>query len=298
MKNGPCSKVSSTDLSAPIELEPIPITQVSSFFGKSEEGSGETWRASLMGSPNPAWVKLDDNPRRTIADLVCAQVGRAMGLPIPKPFLVHVQPEDIPADSAWHGRTSACYCFASRHEGKNPQTFARLLTGNDAAARVAISRWSGLHATMIFDEWIANDDRHNGNMLYDPEGNGFWLIDHGRALTGDYWPLWGLDDPAVTTGNMLADAISGPGDLTAMEAVEIARASNASMFCATRLQWQSMDMDRHIERLDSGINPDTVRNFLVARIQHSTRLLMARIGHPQLDFAHGNDTRPVDACLH
>lgn len=35
-----------------------------------------------------------------------------------------------------------------------------------------------------FDEWIAMDDRHNGNLLFN--GDDFILIDHETAIPLDY----------------------------------------------------------------------------------------------------------------
>jgi hypothetical protein len=43
-----------------------------------------------------------------------------------------------------------------------------------------LSRWAELPKACVFDEWIANEDRHDGNIL--TNGLEFWLIDHGLAL--------------------------------------------------------------------------------------------------------------------
>lgn len=297
MTTGSSLKALPSGLSVPIAIESVPIARVSAFFGKADEGASETWRCALVGSPHHAWVKLDDDPRRVIADLVCSQVGRALGLPIPRPHLVQLEPEDIPADSAWHGRTTPAWVFASQHAGKHPKSFARHLTDHDSHMLRALAQWDGLHAAMAFDEWIANNDRNNGNMLYDPVENGFWLIDHGAALTGVYWPLWGLDDPKIVTKNMLADA-AAQDKINPREARDIANTANKHMARAADLCWDMADSDQHIARLDNSIERDAVLGFLMQRIQYTTENLMQRFGFPQLELRHGNTTRPLDARLH
>jgi hypothetical protein len=37
-----------------------------------------------------------------------------------------------------------------------------------------------------FDSWVANTDRHDGNILHGSDMS-VWLIDHGRCLTGENW---------------------------------------------------------------------------------------------------------------
>lgn len=299
MKTGSFSKKSSRDLNELIPLEPIPTARVSVFYGRSDEGrDGEIWRVNLVGSPRPAWVKLHDDARHTIADLVAAQVGRAIGMPIPKPYLAKVDLLRVPEGSAWRGQHGLRLFFASQHAGVRSRSFARILRGNDETMLRAIQSWAGFTATMIFDEWIANDDRNNGNMLYDPHNDGFWLIDHGRALTGDHWPLWGLDDPTLETGNMLVDGLRNSSMLTKLDTDGIAHESNMQMNCAAHVDWSMLDMNSHIQTLDPAISPDAIRRFLTERVVHTTRLLMGKLGLPELDLQHGYIARHLDADLH
>jgi len=51
-----------------------------------------------------------------------------------------------------------------------------------------------------FDEWVANADRHNGNLLMGTTGE-VWLIDHSHAFTGDTWTAAGLSAFGYTPVN-------------------------------------------------------------------------------------------------
>ncbi|RAN81688.1 hypothetical protein B5P43_08090 [Bacillus sp. SRB_336] len=51
----------------------------------------------------------------------------------------------------------------------------------DAAVLRRLREWADLIPAACFDEWIANNDRHGGNILYDGKDT-FWLIDHGMAI--------------------------------------------------------------------------------------------------------------------
>jgi hypothetical protein len=52
--------------------------------------------------------------------------------------------------------------------------------------REKIHAWPDYGAAFSFDTWVANIDRHAGNLLIDGAGE-IWLIDHGYALTGPDW---------------------------------------------------------------------------------------------------------------
>jgi len=298
MKLGASLKTLPNDSSALCKIEPIPTSRVSAFFGKADEGCCETWRAALVGSPYHAWVKFDDDPRRIIAELVCSQVGRALGLPIPRPHLVCLQPEDIPKESTWHGIDAPRWCFASQHAGKRPKSFARHLRSEDPVFKRALSSWTGFYAAMVFDEWIANDDRNPGNLLFDPVDQSFWMIDHGNGLTGAYWPIWGLKDADIVMGNVLADELVAAATPKVTEAMRIEHTANAQMRDAANILWSEVGTEEYISKLAQGVKPEEVRGFLTDRIQHTARLLMARLGYPQLELSYGDHTRPVDASIH
>jgi hypothetical protein len=115
------------------------------------------------GSTRTAYVK--EIPTREIAvEVTCAILGNLLGLPVPDPILVRV-----PGENAIRFGSALI----------NAPPFVQFLNA-DAAVIARLKSWPQVVPAACFDEWIANRDRHAGNVLHDG-GAGFWLIDHGQA---------------------------------------------------------------------------------------------------------------------
>ncbi|PKH18308.1 hypothetical protein CIG19_21175 [Enterobacterales bacterium CwR94] len=104
-------------------------------------------------------------PDREIAvEVICSCIGREFGLPIPEPVLL------LNSDNNWF--------FGSVDIGH--PNLMQVATASDAAIIGKLEKWPPLIQAACFDEWIANPDRGNENLLFD--GSGFFLIDHGMAI--------------------------------------------------------------------------------------------------------------------
>lgn len=69
-----------------------------------------------------------------------------------------------------------------------PSEVAATLFAEAAEERSAFLRsWNRVEDAIAFDEWVANGDRHAGNLLWNEQQGDIWLIDHDCAFTG---PLW------------------------------------------------------------------------------------------------------------
>jgi len=120
-----------------------------------------------------AYVKLIP-PREIYVECVCAVVGRFLGLPIPKPLIVKVDHEvlsNIPGGEykLAFGSEDSVYPSLKRR-GLNDELFKKL---DNFKKTLDIG---------VFDEWIANPDRHGGNILFDGSDN-FTFIDHGLSIS-------------------------------------------------------------------------------------------------------------------
>jgi hypothetical protein len=113
-------------------------------------------------------------PRELMVECLCALLGRAVGLPIPRPI--------VAADDE-HG-----ILFGAEQV---PHPDLRHTALPSAIWTEHLANWKTLPRASAFDGWIANRDRHWGNLLTDGTGE-FWLIDHGLAL-----PLGLAPDAAV-----------------------------------------------------------------------------------------------------
>ena len=58
-----------------------------------------------------------------------------------------------------------------------------------------IKEWRDLGGLYAYDSWVANTDRHPGNILFGGKGrkSELWLIDHGHCFTGSDWKIGQLD---------------------------------------------------------------------------------------------------------
>lgn len=123
-----------------------------------------TWRATVRtieGDLSAIVKKIPEN--EIIVEIVCALLGRAIDLPIPRPLIVSDEKHGI--------------LFGSQDEG-HPDLKHSLIPSEMIMG--FLSLWAELPKACVFDEWIANEDRHDGNIL--TNGLEFWLIDHGLAL--------------------------------------------------------------------------------------------------------------------
>lgn len=267
-------------------LEPIGHAEVTTILGQiSEGGDGETYKAELLdaaGETVTGYVKLSLDPRRIIAELTTAQVGRALGMNIPRPFVVLLNTDDLEGfESSFYGR-GVMVCFASQQAGNRSYSLERAMRNPTQAFAKAVHTQFDLDGTIALDEFVANDDRHQGNIIYAPGKQEFWLIDHGRSLTGTYWDLWGLDDPAVEVRNLLVDNSVSEWDESVRNRV-LKKAHGLVNKCAA-LCLDELDQDGYFAKIDPATDRQDIIKFLRERIHHTVPLLCNRLqlGHLSL----------------
>jgi hypothetical protein len=166
--------------------------------------------------------------------------------------------------------------------GKRSYSLERALRKPRPYLAAAVNSKFDLAGTIALDELVANDDRHLGNIIYTPGKHEFWLIDHGRSLTGTYWALWGLDDPAIRVGNTLADESAMEWDEAQRRQI-LARAHELVNKCAN-VCLDELDRDDHFAKIDPATDKQEIINFLRERIHHTVPLLCNRLhlGHLSL----------------
>jgi len=141
-----------------------------------------------------AFVKVLPD-RDLFVECACAALGRGLGLPIPEPYIV--MPTKQALDSS--DESSDALAFGSA-DAEYPSFYKFLCDRDD------YGDWSFLEAggfavrAGVFDEWIANADRHLENILYGGRGK-FILIDHANAI-----PSW-LESEASASTNQIVERI-------------------------------------------------------------------------------------------
>lgn len=131
------------------------------------EGIRHAQRAPVMTARGETVAIVKELPLPELPiEMFCALLGRELNLPVPEPLLVV-----NPAGSAlMSGSVDMGY----------PSLHQPALAPHLALLAILLQQWPSLIPAACFDEWIANPDRHGGNLLFD--GRDFWLIDHGLAL--------------------------------------------------------------------------------------------------------------------
>lgn len=115
-----------------------------------------------------------------MVELLTALIGREINLPIPEPVIALTATDEI-----WFASVDAKHPDLSRRLTATGNTIPP--TPNNLKILSKLADWQLISEAIGFDEWIANGDRHPGNILYD--GNGiYYLIDHNQAMRLPFAP--------------------------------------------------------------------------------------------------------------
>lgn len=163
-----------------VVLTKVPLT--------GRDNINQTWKADIRSEEGDFQAIVKDIPERElVVECLCAVLGRRLGLPIPRPMLV----EDAELGILFGSEE------LSHPDLKRAELSTYLMT-------ILLSDWPRLPLATVFDEWIANPDRHGGNLLWDGNGE-FWLIDHGLALADALPPEQKLKNYLLDFATALAD---------------------------------------------------------------------------------------------
>jgi len=215
----------------------------------------DVWKARIEAQSGAyvAYVK-DVEAHIIYTECVCAMAGRSLGLDIPKPFIV---------------RDGSTLLFGCEDAGFD--SFKQFISKGDRAIAVALSQWSGLNDAIIFDEWIANPDRNQGNFLYDGNGS-FTLIDHGHAFGSPMWNTRGLSPSAV---NELAMIPISLGDIAKHKLRKDAVAKSPSYDALDKGTICTNPIFTHLLRRQE---QQTVLQFLIQNSMDLAAMIKARTG--------------------
>lgn len=163
----------------------------------SDNNINATWKAHVRTHSDTVVAYVKPLPPKEIyIECVCAILGRALNLPMPRPLIIRIAPdlmETLP--------TSYPLAFGSQDAGY--PSFRRAFDLDQEEAIKRLKQFSKVLDVGVFDEWIANWDRNIGNILYDG-GSEFLFIDHGLALSDELSP----DQPAERN-QVLSTVVSG-----------------------------------------------------------------------------------------
>lgn len=242
----------------------------------SETYRGQVLRADLT----TANVVLKDVPAREMAnELISFVLARLLALPVPDLLLAQASPDDFAVANGPQTRDGQRLVLASVDVG-TPSIFFRYTSDMPGRARLlaAFTAWPPLGRLYGFDAWIANVDRHAGNLLFGA-GAEEWLIDHGHAFTGASWNRSDLN-PTLAYRHRLSEWLTSHLTVDGREM----RARQAG---ALEADLRVIDVDAaisaaHLPLLLSTEDLNTIRVFLADRVRFVARLASAALGTPVL----------------
>ncbi|MEW6563296.1 MAG: HipA family kinase [Pseudomonadota bacterium] len=244
---------------------------------------GKPQRISDLGNVSPLWKanviigtlecltvwmkKL--SAQQLLAECVCAVIGRSIGMPIPRPFLVY-------DEKGFAGEVNSLPFFAME-DAKHPSVRRWLARTDDPVIWEALLRWASIQECALFDEWVANIDRNQGNLLYDGVGD-FMMIDHAHALGGASEP-YSLPHHTDCVRNIIADWLLPRFSVS--QNVGFSESADKKV-----AEWQSglVEMERnsvpHLYGMEREVQ--NVSEFLRDRLPKLRELIDSRAGVPRL----------------
>ncbi|PWV66018.1 hypothetical protein C7443_101506 [Plasticicumulans acidivorans] len=235
------------------------------------------WKVALATESGRANAFLKLLPaHQLISEAVCTLLGRAVGLDLPRGFLVEATPDTLP-DADWQPGEAARLGFGS--EDAEFQSFAFAIHHGSAAIERELMQWQGLAPLAFFDEWVANTDRHFRNLLY--RGGEFIPIDHSHALTGHDWTPERLTPSATVVNQMLTFATRY---LSEHQRFQWRRSAADCTAGYHRVPLDELAEYAELERYATPKQTLAVLDFLRRRIFHVPKLAAGKLGLPELDF--------------
>lgn len=220
-------------------------------------------------------ILKDVTPKEMANELVAFVLARALSLPIPDLLLAQANTADLDVKKGPSTRDGRRLVLASA-DVNVPSIVFRYKNDLPGRARLlgAITAWAPLGRLYGFDAWLANVDRHAGNLLFGP-GAEAWLIDHGHAFTGPSWSVGDLD-PVASYRHRLAEWLTGYLTLDGRQA-------RARQGAALESDLRLIDVDEaitnsHVRLLLTGDETEALSSFLKGRVSEVTRLASEALG--------------------
>ncbi|MEE8609666.1 MAG: HipA family kinase [Sphingomonas aquatilis] len=247
----------------------------------SEGNVSDTYRGQVLRadmSTANAIIK-DVPPKEMVNELISFVLARQLLLPIPDLLLAQAAPSDLPATKGALTRDGRRLVLASVDVSVPSITF-RYTEDVPGRARLlaAVTAWPPLGRLYGFDAWVANTDRHAGNLLFG-SGAEAWLIDHGYAFTGPAWESSALD-PLAMYRHRLGEW------LTAFLTVD-GREMRARQAGALEADLRLIDIESamraaHADRFLDSADVAALSGFLSTRVNEVARLASSALGTPVL----------------
>jgi hypothetical protein len=247
-------------------------------LGADERGVNET-HIGFVDLPSGrvrAYIKVLGG-RQLINELVATTLGRCLGLSIPEGLLVRARPSDLADSAVLAAHGAEAMLFASR-ETCAPDLKRRIKDEGAGAIAALLNDWKDWASCMTFDEWIANADRHEGNILFGGPGD-IWLIDHSHAFTGPNWNPQDLLPNGIWGNQIAAERIPA---LAFSERIEAKKWVAELIPTLSAVDCQSVFAASMAAALMLPPDAAALQSFVSSRVSHLYDILSHRLGIPNI----------------
>lgn len=269
----------------------LTIYSNSSYLGPVGVASGgiraHTHLARIMtaNGPRRCYIKgfPNANNRLLINEIVGYTLAHHASVPQPEGGLIALPIATLEQIFKNSGRWAAtaendlAWCFVSM-EAQNIYTkssgvaAAIFHSKNLSQLGASLRRWKKLPAAIAFDTWIANVDRHGGNvMMIGPDE--YQVIDHSDILTGPAWTVAQLIAGSWYT-NRLLDEIVTPETLALPTKNAIVKSAQDFVKAYVRAK---PELDIWLKAQSGTIDYPTAQSFIETRATLSEALLADRV---------------------
>lgn len=248
------------------------LNGIESGFFETYKGIVETQTGKIK-----AYVKFL-HPKAVANEIICTAVGQAAGLPIPNGFIVKASRSDYP-ESEYLRNLGQPEAIVYASEDVRGASLARQCGPDDEVAYdVLLANWKRWEEAMLFDEWVANTDRHPGNLII-KSANDVWLIDHSHAFIGANWHRNDLKS-ASRTKNLIAKHANRT--LSSEKRQRLLANIQAITGRYQGVNIPSLIEESRAYRFLDDADGCAVREFLVERVKSLAALIANHVGMPEL----------------
>lgn len=249
----------------PLPSLQLPHIGVAATCGQGNKISGsrrsDIWFCPAYGLDSQQvalYVKIGLSERAIMVETLAAQVAQAIGLPVPNPYIVTVKPSHV-------GQTGSKPLIAFATQDVSTRAMARPVRCLDQLFCL-LEKLKLADLACAFDEWIANDVRHAGDVLLCPEAR-LYLIDHEAAMAE------GVEPDAALTNWLASKLMHG---LTDDERALLLRRLRGRLAAFRRVSFDAMPLAAGYLQDGTAMYQSLVA-FMIARLDHLDRLLSQRV---------------------
>ena len=189
-------------------IDVLSSTQLSVVYSRQTSGQmAQTYACGIQwndGKETKAFIKRFENQKALalVNEVTGYILAKSCGLPVPSyAGLINTVPQQFDDESATFGNWAF---VVSSLEGSTPGSFYDINDIQTCRTLMdLVAGWDRLSDAIAFDDWVANEDRHLGNIMVAGK-NRIYLFDHSNLPITLNWQANQLD-PSYIAENVLAN---------------------------------------------------------------------------------------------